>query len=135
MSGFFVFKRMENFEIVNPTRIIFGKNQLVRLPELLKELKATRVMLVYGGGSIKRIGLYDSLMDALTDFEVTEFGGVEANPDFETLMKGVELAREKGIDFILAVGGGSVIDGVKFMSGAIPYTNDPWEVLDKKEAS
>jgi NADP-dependent alcohol dehydrogenase len=124
---------MENFEVVNPTRIIFGKNQLSRLPELLSELNVKRPMLVYGGGSIKRIGLFDELIDRLKDFEVTEFGGVEANPDYDTLMKGVELARAKNTDFILAVGGGSVIDGVKFMSGAIPYKSDPWEVLENKE--
>lgn len=124
---------MENFEIINPTRIIFGKNQLTRLPELLTELNAKNVLLVYGGGSIKRIGLFNELLSVLEQFEVTEFGGVEANPDFNTLMKGVEIARNKNIDFILAVGGGSVIDGVKFMSGAIPYSDDPWDVLDKKE--
>ncbi|MEJ6756533.1 MAG: iron-containing alcohol dehydrogenase, partial [Crocinitomicaceae bacterium] len=124
---------MENFEVVNPTRIIFGKNQLSRLPELLSELNVKRPMLVYGGGSIKRIGLFDELIDRLKGFEVTEFGGVEANPDYDTLMKGVELARAKNTDFILAVGGGSVIDGVKFMSGAIPYKSDPWDVLENKE--
>jgi len=124
---------MENFEIVNPTRIIFGKDQLTRLPELLGELNAKSILLVYGGGSIKRIGLFDKLMSVLSEFKIIEFGGVEANPDFDTLMKGVEIARNNKIDFILAVGGGSVIDGVKFMSGAIPYKNDPWDVLDKKE--
>jgi NADP-dependent alcohol dehydrogenase len=70
----------------------------------------------------------------LKDFEVTEFGGIEANPQFSTLMKGVELARQKGIDFILAVGGGSVIDGVKFMTGAFHYKGDSWDVLDRKES-
>lgn len=124
---------MENFEVVNPTRILFGKNQLTRLPELLEELNVKNILLVYGGGSIKKIGLFDELISKLTDFEVTEFGGVEANPDYATLMKGVELSRSEKIDFILAVGGGSVIDGVKFMSGAIPYSKDPWEVLEKKE--
>ncbi|NRA12309.1 MAG: iron-containing alcohol dehydrogenase [Crocinitomicaceae bacterium] len=124
---------MENFEVVNPTRIIFGKKQLSRLPELLSSFNVKRPMIVYGGGSIKRIGLFDEIMDCLDGFELTEFGGVEANPDFDTLMKGVELARTKDTDFILAVGGGSVIDGVKFMSGAIPYKSDPWDVLDKKE--
>ncbi len=123
---------MENFEIVNPTRIVFGKDQLSRLPELLLELDAKNILFRYGGGSIKRVGLFDELTSVLDKFNVTEFGGVEANPDFNTLMKGVELARDKNIDFILAVGGGSVIDGVKFMSGAIPYENDPWEVLDNK---
>lgn len=124
---------MENFEIVNPTRIIFGKNQLSRLPEILNELKVKNILLVYGGGSIKKIGLFDELIASLANFQVIEFGGVEVNPDFITLMKGVELARVKQVDFILAVGGGSVIDGVKFISGAIPYPNDPWDVMEKKQ--
>ena len=83
---------MENFEVVNPTRILFGKNQLTRLPELLEELNVKNILLVYGGGSIKKIGLFDELISKLTDFEVTEFGGVEANPDYATLMKGVEFS-------------------------------------------
>ncbi|MGB0915588.1 MAG: iron-containing alcohol dehydrogenase [Crocinitomicaceae bacterium] len=124
---------MLNFEVVNPTRIVFGKDQLDRLPELLSDLKVKRVLIAYGGGSVKKFGLMDKLIEKLADFEIVDFGGIEANPEFTTLMRGVELARDKQIDFILAVGGGSVIDGVKFMSGAIPYENDPWDVLDRKE--
>lgn len=124
---------MLNFEHYNPTRIVFGKDQWNRLPELLNAQGARKIMLVYGGGSIHRIGLYSTIMAVLGDFEVCEFGGVEANPDFDTLMKAVELGRSEKIDFILAVGGGSVIDGVKFISGAIPYAGDAWDVLDKKE--
>ncbi len=106
---------------------------LFRLPELLQEQNAKNILLVYGGGSVKRIGLLDRVLDTLKDFSIIEFGGVEANPEFSTLMRGVELARKEDIDFILAVGGGSVIDGVKFMSGAYFYQGDPWEVLEKKE--
>lgn len=124
---------MLNFEVVNPTRIVFGKDQLERLPELLKMHNAKTVMLAFGGGSIKRIGLFDKIVNGLSDFEVVEFGGIEANPEYTTLMKAVDLGRKEKVDFILAVGGGSVIDGVKFISGAIPYENDPWEVLEKKE--
>lgn len=124
---------MLNFEIVNPVRIVFGKDMLHRLPVLLKEQGVQKILLVYGGGSMKRIGLYDRLMQELKEFDVTEFGGVEANPEFDTLMHGVQLARETGTQFILAVGGGSVIDGVKFMSGAIVYPGDPWDVLEKRE--
>ncbi len=124
---------MLNFEVVNPTRIIFGKNQLDRLPQLLDDLNVKRVMIAFGGGSVKKYGLMDKLIEKLTEFEIIYFGGIEANPEFSTLMKGVELARKERVDFILAVGGGSVIDGVKFMSGAITYPNDPWEVLDRKE--
>lgn len=124
---------MINFEVVNPTRIVFGKDQLERLPDLLQAHGAQRVLLAYGGGSMHRIGLYEQLQERLKGFTVIEFAGIEANPEFSTLMQAVELAREENIDFILAVGGGSVIDGVKFISGAIPYNGDPWDVLDKKD--
>lgn len=125
---------MQNFEIINPTRIVFGANQLERLPQLLKNNSSVkRVLIAYGGGSIKRTGLLAKIMVQLNDFEVFEFGGIEANPEFITLMQGVKLAKEKNIDFILAVGGGSVIDGVKFMSGALEYVGDPWDVLLRKE--
>lgn len=124
---------MLNFEHYNPTRIVFGKDQWSRLPELLHAHGARKVMLVYGGGSIHTIGLYARIIEQLNGFSVCEFAGVEANPDFDTLMKAVELGRKEEIDFILAVGGGSVIDGVKFISGALRYEGDPWEVLDKKE--
>ncbi len=124
---------MLNFEYYNPTRIVFGKEQLERLPELLKEYKASRVLIAYGQGSIIQSGLYQQIVDQLSDFHVVSFQGIEANPEFSTLMKAVELCRSESIDFILAVGGGSVIDGVKFISGAALYAGDPWEVLDKKE--
>ena len=88
--------------------------------------------MVYGGGSVKKIGLLDKVLKKLVDFELTEFPGVEANPEYDTLIKGAELAKEKNIDFILAIGGGSVIDGVKFMSGAINYKGNPWDVLNEK---
>ena len=124
---------MENFEVINPTRIIFGKNQLERLPVLLKNQGVKNILLVYGGGSVKKIGLLDKIKNQLNDFRLVEFAGVEANPEFETLVKGVQLARDEKIDFILAIGGGSVIDGVKFMSGAINYDGDSWDVLIKKD--
>ncbi len=124
---------MLNFEHYNPTRIVFGKDQLPRLPELLNEHGATRILLVYGGGSIFRTGLHEKIVAQLSRFHVSEFGGVEPNPEYTTLMRAREQAREENIDFILAVGGGSVIDGVKFISGAIHYNGDPWEVLERKE--
>jgi NADP-dependent alcohol dehydrogenase len=125
---------MLDFEVVNPTRIVFGKDQWHRLPELLAEWAPNRrVMLAYGGGSIKQFGIYQKIQDLLVDFHVVDFGGIEANPEFTTLMSGVDLARKERIDFILAVGGGSVIDGVKFMCGAHFYSGDPWEVLLRKE--
>jgi NADP-dependent alcohol dehydrogenase len=125
---------MLNFEVINPTRIVFGKDQLERIPQLITEFSSKkRILLAYGGGSIKTTGILNKILTHLTDFEVIEFGGIEANPQYTTLMKGVELAREKDIDFILAVGGGSVIDGVKFMTGAFYYEGDAYEVLQRKE--
>lgn len=125
---------MENFEIINPVRVVFGKEQWNRLPELLKEQNASKVMVVYGGGSVKKIGLYDTIMKHIqNDFEIVEFGGIEANPEYTKLMEAVELARKESVDFILALGGGSVIDGVKFISGAIGYKGEPWDVLERKE--
>ena len=109
---------MQDFVLHNPTKIIFGKE---RIKTLAKEIpKEAGVMLVYGGGSIKANGVYDQVKQALAGYRLIEFGGVEANPDFDTLMRGVELARAEGIDFLLAVGGGSVADGVKFMAAAMP---------------
>lgn len=125
---------MQNFEIINPTRIVFGKDQLERLPQLINEFsKNKRILLAFGGGSIKSTGLLNKILTHLKEFEVFEFGGIEANPQFSTLLKGVEFAKEKDIDFILAVGGGSVIDGVKFMTGAFHYKGDSWDVLLRKE--
>lgn len=124
---------MLNFEYYNPTRIVFGKDQLARIPELLNERNVSRVLLAYGGGSIKRTGLYDQLLNELKSFEVIPFGGIEPNPEYSTLMKAVEVCRNEGVQFILAVGGGSVIDGVKFISGAIGYNGEPWDVLARKE--
>jgi len=124
---------MLNFEYYNPTRIVFGKDQLGRLSELLSEIGAKRVLIAYGKGSIVRSGLYQDIVDQLTDFSHFSFQGIEANPEYTTLMKARDLCRKENIDFILAVGGGSVIDGVKFISGAVTYDGDPWDVLDKKE--
>ena len=118
---------MQDFVLHNPTKIIFGKE---RIKTLAKEIpKEAGVMLVYGGGSIKANGVYDQVKQALAGYRLIEFGGVEANPDFDTLMRGVELARAEGIDFLLAVGGGSVADGVKFMAAAMPCQGDPMEIL------
>jgi NADP-dependent alcohol dehydrogenase len=87
---------MLNFEIINPTRIVFGKDQLDRLPSLINEFSASkRILLAYGGGSIKANGLFDRVMEKLHEFNVIEFGGIEANPQFETLMKGVRAGAQR----------------------------------------
>ena len=121
---------MLNFELYNPTNYVFGKGQIEQLGTLIP--KNAKVLLAYGGGSIFKNGIYDSVMKNLKDFEVTEFGGIEPNPHFETLQKAIEIVKEKKIDFILAVGGGSVIDGVKFISGATNYEGNPIEILQKR---
>ena len=124
---------MLNFEHYNPTRIVFGKDQLFRLPELLKENGAKRVLIAYGGGSIERTGTLEAIKEQLDGFEVFTFGGIEANPEYSTLMKAVELCKREDLDFVIAAGGGSVIDGVKFITGAALYQGEPWDVLEKKE--
>lgn len=125
---------MNNFEAYNPTRIIFGKNQFHRIGEIINEQPhVKKVLLAYGGGSIKQNGVYEKVLDALKGLEVIEFSGIEANPEYSTLMKAVEIVKADKIDFILAVGGGSVIDGCKFISGAATYDGDPWDVLLRKE--
>lgn len=119
---------MNNFQYHNPVRILFGKGQITQLP---KQIPAqAKIMLTYGGGSIFKNGVYDQVKAALSGYTVVEFGGIEANPTYETLMKGVEIARQEGIDFLLSVGGGSVLDGTKFMAAAIPFEGpDAWQIV------
>lgn len=123
---------MNNFTFYNPVKILFGKGQI---SSITKDIPAgARVMVTYGGGSIKKNGVYDQVMAALQGFEVSEFGGIEPNPHYETLMKAVELAKEKQVTFFLAVGGGSVIDGTKFIVAAMEHQGeDPWNILAKRE--
>jgi len=124
---------MKNFEFFNPTRIIFGKGTIAKLSKRVP--RKARVMLLYGGGSIKENGVYDQAMDALKKHEVLEFGGIEANPDYATLLKAIKRVRKKQVDFLLAVGGGSVIDGTKFISLASPNESiDPWDILVRGSA-
>ena len=121
---------MNNFEITTPTTIVFGKDQLPRISQLLKAQTADgKVIILYGGGSIERSGFLDKLKVELADLELHFFKGIEANPEYTTLMKAVEYIREHKIGYMLAVGGGSVIDGTKFISGAVNYAGDPWDVL------
>ena len=121
---------MLNFELYNPTQYVFGKGQIQKLATLVPQ--NAKVLLAYGGGSIFKNGVYDQVKAALDGFEVIEFGGIEPNPRFETLMKAVEIIREQNLNFILAVGGGSVIDGVKFISGAVNYEGNPIEILKNR---
>ncbi|MDX8340213.1 iron-containing alcohol dehydrogenase [Draconibacterium sp. IB214405] len=119
---------MYNFEYKNPVKILFGKESISKLAGEIPE-NAT-ILMTYGGGSIKNTGVYDQVMEALKGCNITEFGGIEANPHYETCMKAVEVVKEKEVDFLLAVGGGSVLDATKFIAAAVLYENgDPWDIL------
>jgi len=119
---------MNNFEFKNPTKIIFGKDTIANLP---KEIPAkAKILLLYGGGSIKSNGIYDQVLKAISAFEVVEFGGIPSNPEYSILMKALQVIKSQKITFLLAVGGGSVIDGTKFLSAAALYEEEtPWNLL------
>jgi len=121
---------MLNFELYNPTNLIFGKGQIEKLSTLVP--KDAKILLAYGGGSIFKNGIHEQVINNLKGFDIVEFGGIEPNPHFETLMKAVEVIKAEKIDFILAVGGGSVIDGVKFISAAVNFEGDPIDILQKR---
>ena len=121
---------MLNFELYNPVNYVFGKGQIAKLTELVPS--NTKILLAYGGGSIFKNGVYDQVKAALPNYDIVEFGGIEPNPRFETLMKAVEIIRAEKIGFILAVGGGSVIDGVKFISAAVNFEGDEADILKKR---
>jgi NADP-dependent alcohol dehydrogenase len=121
---------MLNFELYNPTNLVFGKGQIEKLTTLVP--KDAKILLAYGGGSIFKNGIHEQVRKSLEGFDVTEFGGIEANPHFETLMKAVAIIKEQKINFILAVGGGSVIDGVKFLSAAANFEGNPIDILKKR---
>lgn len=125
---------MLNFELYNPVNYVFGKGQIAKLTELVPSSRSlgTKILIAYGGGSIFKNGVYDQVKAALPDHDIVEFGGIEPNPRFETLMKAVEIIRAEKIGFILAVGGGSVIDGVKFISAAVNFEGDAAEILKKR---
>jgi NADP-dependent alcohol dehydrogenase len=121
---------MLNFEFYNPVNLVFGKGQINKLPKLIPA--GAKILLAYGGGSIFNNGIYNQVTEALKGFDITEFGGIEPNPRYETLIKAVELVKDKKLDFILAVGGGSVIDGVKFIAAAVNFEGDPITILQKR---
>ncbi|MFI3278274.1 MAG: iron-containing alcohol dehydrogenase [Rikenellaceae bacterium] len=118
---------MQNFQFQNPTKLIFGKGSIAKLA---KELPASKkIMVTFGGGSIKSNGVYDQVIAALKGFDYVEFWGIEPNPRVETLRKAVELGKEQGVEFLLAVGGGSVVDGTKVIAAAIPSNDDAWDMV------
>ncbi len=123
---------MNNFNLHTPTRILFGKNAIA---ELRAQIPAdARVLITYGGGSVKKTGVLDQVLSALHGLDVLEFGGIEPNPSYETLMKAVTLVREQNVTFLLAVGGGSVLDGTKFIAAAALYPQDidPWHIVETR---
>ncbi|MFW5878714.1 MAG: iron-containing alcohol dehydrogenase [Myxococcota bacterium] len=120
---------MKDFHYFNPTRIVFGRTAIDSLSDLVP--KDGKVLLTYGGGSIKRHGIHEKVVAALEGRQVLEMGGIEANPDYETLLRGCELARKEEVSFLLAVGGGSVVDGTKFIAAAARYEGeDPWRIIE-----
>jgi NADP-dependent alcohol dehydrogenase len=122
---------MKNFELQVPTKLIFGKGEIAKLEtEIPLDQK---ILLLYGQGSIKKNGVYKQVKNALRKHQVIEFSGIEANPEYETLLKALQVIKSEKIDFLLAVGGGSVIDGTKFLSSAAYYEGkEPWDILAKR---
>ena len=123
---------MQNFDYMTPTRLIFGKESIVNLPEVMRPL-GKRVLLTYGGGSIKKIGLYDRVKELMKDFEVFELPGIQPNPKYDpSVLDGVRICKEQQIDVILAVGGGSVLDCSKAIAAGAKYDGDPWDLITYK---
>jgi NADP-dependent alcohol dehydrogenase len=124
---------MNNFIFQNPTRLIFGKGMIA---QLATEIPADKnIMVTFGSGSVKTNGIYEQVSKALEGKNVTEFWGIESNPQIETLRKAVELGKEKEIDFLLAVGGGSVIDGTKLIAAGLLHDGDPWDLVIEGKAT
>ncbi len=120
---------MENFEFKCPTKIIFGADTIQKLKNEISPDK--KILITYGGGSIRKNGVLKQVKEALDGFNYSEFGGIEPNPKFETLMEAVKMVKEGGYNFLLAVGGGSVLDGTKFIATASKFEGDPWDILSK----
>ncbi len=121
-----------NFVYQNPVKILFGKGQIAQLSKQIPT--DAKILLTYGGGSIFQNGVYEQVKKALEGHNIVEFGGIEANPTYETLMQAVELGRKEQVTFLLAVGGGSVLDGTKFIAAAIPFEgDDAWQIVTGKE--
>ena len=122
---------MLNFELVNPVKILFGKGEITKIKKLVP--KQANVLLLYGKGSIKKNGVYDQVTQALSGHNTIEFGGIPANPEYAILLEALAIIKKENISFILAVGGGSVIDGAKFLSSAALFEGEnPWDILAKR---
>jgi alcohol dehydrogenase YqhD (iron-dependent ADH family) len=123
---------MQNFDYMTPTRLIFGRDSIKKLPEVM-QAQGKRVLLTYGGGSIKKSGLYDRVKELLADFEIFELPGIQPNPKYDpSVLDGVRICKEQQIDVILAVGGGSVLDCSKAIAAGAKYDGDPWDLITYK---
>ena len=118
---------MLNFEFQNPTKLIFGKGSIAKIERQFS--RPTKIMLTFGGGSVKRNGVYDQVINALKGHEIVEFWGIEPNPKVETLRRAVELGKAENVEFIIAVGGGSTLDGTKLIACAICSEHDAWDLV------
>ncbi len=124
---------MDNFIFQNSTKLIFGKDTISTLSQEIP--KESTILVTYGGGSVKSNGVYDQVLNALKGYKFHEFWGIEPNPTVETLREAIKLGKESGCDYVLAVGGGSVIDGSKLIAAAIPNSEDAWEIVLKRDFS
>lgn len=123
---------MQNFDYMTPTRLLFGKGVISKLPEVMKPL-GKKVLLTYGGGSIKKIGLYDQVKELLKDFDIVELSGIQPNPKYDpSVLDGVRLCKENNVEVILSVGGGSVLDCSKAIAAGALYDGDPWDLITYK---
>jgi NADP-dependent alcohol dehydrogenase len=120
-------KGIRNFEFQNPTKIVFGKDRIKKIDELIPT--DAKVLVLYGGGSVKKFGTFDRVVKALGDRQWDEFGGIEANPTYETLIQAVDKVKAEGFDYLMAVGGGSVIDGAKFVAAGAVFDGNPIDIF------
>ncbi len=126
---------MQNFDYMTPTRLIFGEGVISNLPEVMKPL-GKKVLLAYGGGSIKKMGLYDKVLELMKDFEIFELSDIQPNPKYDpSVLDGVRICKENDVDVILSVGGGSVLDCVKAIAAGAKYDGDPWDLITYKVAA
>lgn len=120
---------MQNFDYQTPTRLIFGKGVVEKLPQVMSAF-GKKVLLTYGGGSIKKIGLYQKVKELLKDYDIVELSGIQPNPKYDpSVLEGVRLCKEHAVDVILSVGGGSVLDCSKAIAAGACYEGDPWDLI------
>ena len=123
---------MQNFDYMKPTRLIFGRDAIAKLPEVMTQF-GKKILLTYGGGSIKKIGLYQKVLEMLKGYDIVELPGIQPNPKYDpSVLDGVRLCKEHNVDVILSVGGGSVLDCSKAIAAGAKYDGDPWDLISYK---